>query len=178
MTNQRQSIVAVCAPGAPSAEEASAAEVVGRALAERGAILVCGGLGGAMAAACRGAKAAGGMTIGILPGTDPTAANPWIDVPICTGLGQARNVIVVASGQATIAIGGGIGTLSEIAFGLRLGRPVILLGGWAPILDTEQARRIIEAQEGSLRIVISPTEAVDLAFSEIQESQRPASSTT
>ena len=84
-----------------------------------------------MAAACRGAKEAGGVTIGIIPGYDDRAANPWVDHVICTGLGQARNTLVAATGQALIAVGGGWGTLSEIALGLRLGRPVVLLGGWA-----------------------------------------------
>jgi len=167
MTNQRQPLVSVCAPGDPSVEEGAAAEAVGRALAERGAVLVCGGLGGAMAASCRGAKAAGGATIGILPGSDPTAANRWIDFPICTGLGQSRNVIVAASGQALIAVGGGIGTLSEIAFGLRLGRPVILLGGWAASLDSETARRQIATHGGQLAIASTPQEAVDRALAAI-----------
>ena len=93
-----------------------------------------------MAAACRGAKEAGGVTIGIIPGYDDRAANPWVEHVICTGLGQARNVLVAATGQALIAVGGGWGTLSEIALGLRLGRPVVLLGGWADLLSTDEVR--------------------------------------
>ena len=93
-----------------------------------------------MAAACRGAKEGGGVTIGIIPGYDDRAANPWVDHVICTGIGQARNALVVATGQAVIATGGGSGTLSEIALALRLGRTVILLGGWSAMLDGEEGR--------------------------------------
>ena len=120
--------IAVCAPGTASDDELLLAGAVGRLLAERGCTLVCGGLGGAMAAASRGAKEAGGVTIGIIPGYDDRAANPWIDHVICTGLGQARNALVVATGQAVIAVGGGWGTLSEIALARRLERPVVAFG--------------------------------------------------
>jgi uncharacterized protein (TIGR00725 family) len=101
--------IAVCAPGEASDEELVLAGAVGRLVAERGCTLVCGGLGGAMAAACRGAQEAGGVTIGIIPGYDDRAANPWVEHVICTGLGQARNALVAATGQALIAIGGGWG---------------------------------------------------------------------
>lgn len=106
------------------------AETVGAALGAAGATLVCGGLGGAMAAACRGAKSAGGLTVGILPGTDVSAANPWVDVAIATGLGEARNALVVGSAAVVIAIGGEYGTLSEIALALRAGVPVIGVDTW------------------------------------------------
>jgi uncharacterized protein (TIGR00725 family) len=106
------------------------AEVVGVGLAAAGAVLVCGGLGGVMEAACRGAKSAGGLTVGLLPGLDPKAANPWVDVIIPTGLGEARNLLVVRSAAAVIAIDGEYGTLSEIAFALRMGTPVVGLGTW------------------------------------------------
>jgi uncharacterized protein (TIGR00725 family) len=162
--------VAVCAPGEPSPAELDAAERVGRALAARGCVLVCGGLGGAMAAACRGAKAAGGTTIGILPGTDPAAANPWVDHAVCTGLGQARNAVLAATGQALIAVGGGVGTLSEIALGLRLGRPVVLLGGWAPVLATPAATDLIRSSPGRLAIASTPDEAVELALAAVAAS--------
>lgn len=109
---------------------AAAAESVGRGLAEAGAIVICGGLGGVMEAACRGAKDAGGLTIGILPGEDPTVANPFVDVPIATGLGTARNAIVVKSANAVIAIAGRFGTLSEIALALNHNIPVIGLDTW------------------------------------------------
>ena len=100
-------------------------------MAESGAVLVCGGRGGVMEAACRGAKAAGGLTIGILPGVDRGGANAFVDVPIVTGMGEARNAIVARTAQAVIAIGGSYGTLSEIAFALRFGVPVVGLGTWA-----------------------------------------------
>jgi uncharacterized protein (TIGR00725 family) len=103
---------------------------VGRALGERGVALVCGGLGGVMEAACRGAKEAGGATIGILPGSDRAAANEFVDVAIPTGFGEARNVLVVRAADAVIAVGGGHGTLSEIAFALKAGKRVVGLGTW------------------------------------------------
>jgi uncharacterized protein (TIGR00725 family) len=103
---------------------------VGRLIARAGALLVCGGLGGVMEAACRGAKAEGGATLGILPGGDRRDANRWVDVAIPTGLGEARNVLVVRAADALIAIGGEFGTLSEIAFALKAGKPVIGFGTW------------------------------------------------
>jgi len=108
-----------------------AAEAVGRALAEAGAVLICGGRGGVMEAACRGAKTAGGITIGILPGTDRREANPYVDIPIVTGIGVARNAIIARTAQAAVAVGGSYGTLSEIAFALAFGVPVVGLGTWA-----------------------------------------------
>jgi uncharacterized protein (TIGR00725 family) len=109
---------------------AEAAAAVGTALACAGAIVVCGGLGGVMEAVCRGAKSAGGLTVGVLPGRDPTAANPWVDVVIATGLGEARNALVVGSAAAVIAVDGEYGTLSELALALHAGIPVIGLGTW------------------------------------------------
>ena len=109
---------------------AAMAAAVGAALATAGAIVVCGGLGGVMEAVCRGAKSAGGLTVGILPGRDPAAANRWVDVVIATGLGEARNALVVGSAAAVIAIEGEYGTLSEIALALRAGIPVVGLGTW------------------------------------------------
>jgi len=103
---------------------------VGRELGSRGVVLVCGGLGGVMEAACRGAKEAGGTTVGILPGTDRSDANEFVDVPIATGLGEGRNAILVRSAEALIAIGGGCGTLPEIALALRRGNRVVGLGTW------------------------------------------------
>jgi uncharacterized protein (TIGR00725 family) len=123
-------IVAVIGDGSCSTETASLAEEVGRLVAQNRATLVCGGLGGVMEAACRGAKSAGGLTIGVLPGRSRGDANPYVDIPIVTGLGEARNVIVVSSGQSVIAIRGGFGTLSEIAHALKLGIPVVGLGSW------------------------------------------------
>jgi len=122
--------VAVIGSGRATAEEATAAEAVGRALAEGGAVLVCGGRGGVMEAACRGAKAGGGLTIGILPGARRDEAHPYVDIPIVTGIGVARNAIIARTAQAAVAVGGSYGTLSEIAFALAFGVPVVGLGTW------------------------------------------------
>jgi uncharacterized protein (TIGR00725 family) len=108
----------------------AAAEEVGRRLAEAGITVVCGGLGGVMDAVARGAAEAGGMVIGIVPGVDPADANPHCTHVVATGIGHARNLAVVASGDAVIAIGGEWGTLSEIAFARRLGRPVVAFQTW------------------------------------------------
>jgi uncharacterized protein (TIGR00725 family) len=122
--------VAVIGDGFCSADTSLLAEEVGRLLAEKGAAVVCGGLGGVMEAACRGAKSAGGLTIGILPGTSRRDANPYVDIPIVTGMREARNVIVVSSAQSVIAVCGSFGTLSEIAHALKLGIPVVGLRSW------------------------------------------------
>jgi uncharacterized protein (TIGR00725 family) len=123
--------VAVVGPGdGASAEELEAAEEVGRLLAENGAVLVCGGLGGVMEAACRGARSAGGLTLGILPGRDRRDANPHVEVAVPTGLGEARNALVVRAADAVVAIGGAYGTLSEIALALKTGTPVVGLRTW------------------------------------------------
>jgi uncharacterized protein (TIGR00725 family) len=114
------------------------AESVGAALAASGAVLVCGGLGGVMAGACRGAKSAGGLTVGLLPGRLSSEANPWVDVVIPTGLAEARNALVVLSASAVIAVGGEYGTLSEIALALRSGIPVIGVGTWSITRPTGQ----------------------------------------
>ena len=153
--------------GEPTDEIANLAEQVGHGLASRGITLVCGGLGGVMEAACRGAKSAGGTTIGILPGSDPSTANQWVDIPICTGLSYARNVIVVRSGRAAIAVGGAYGTLSEIGHALAEDIPVIGLRTWEIARDRrvddgivvasdpeDAVRRAVEA--ASLRTFASP----------------------
>jgi uncharacterized protein (TIGR00725 family) len=106
------------------------AEAVGRELAVRGAVVICGGLGGAMAAACRGAASAGGVSVGLLPGADRAEANEWLSVAIPTGMGELRNGLVARAGDAMIAVDGGYGTLSEMGFALKLGRPVVGLGTW------------------------------------------------
>jgi uncharacterized protein (TIGR00725 family) len=131
-------------------EHEQAAEEVGRLVAERGCTVVCGGRGEVMAAAARGAKRAGGTTIGILPGETRAEANEWIDHVVVTGIGHARNLAVAASGDAVIAVGGSYGTLAEIAFALRLGRRVVILEpGWEV--------------DGALR-ASTPAEAVELAL--------------
>ena len=126
-------------------EHEEPAEAVGRLLAEGGATVVTGGLGEVMAAAARGAKSAGGTTIGILPGETRAAGNPWLDHVVVTGIGHGRNLAVVASGDAVIAVGGRYGTLAEIGFALTLGRPVVVLEpGWE-VEGTQRAQTPAEA---------------------------------
>jgi uncharacterized protein (TIGR00725 family) len=122
--------IGVIGAGTCDDSQATLAEEAGRLVARAGALLVCGGLGGVMAAACRGAKSAGGMTVGLLPGLDRDDANEWIDVAVPTGLGEARNVLVVRAADALIAIGGEFGTLSEIGFALKAGKRVVGLATW------------------------------------------------
>jgi uncharacterized protein (TIGR00725 family) len=123
------------------------AEEVGRELASRGCIVVCGGLGGVMEAACRGAKEAGGTTVGILPGSDRAAANRWVDLALPSGLGEARNALVVRAADALVAVGGGFGTLSEIALALKAGKRVVGLDTWEieAIVTASSAREAVEA---------------------------------
>lgn len=128
-------------------EHEAAAEEVGRLLAERRCTVVTGGLGEVMAAAHRGAKSAGGTTIAILPGEAHTDANPWADHVVVTGIGHARNLAVAASGHAVIAVGGSFGTLAEIAFALRLGRPVVVLGDGPVVEGVPRAPTPAEAVE-------------------------------
>ena len=146
-------IISVIGESQTTPEVALLAEQVGRELASRGATVACGGLGGVMEAVCKGAKSADGTTIGILPGNDPGDANRWVDLPICTGLGYARNVIIVKTGRAVIAIGGAYGTLSEIGHALGDGIPVIGLGTWALARHGREDGAIIPAD--------GPVDAVD-----------------
>ena len=155
-----RTVIAVVGAGRCDADTARVAEAVGRELGRRGITLVCGGLGGVMEAACRGARQAGGHTIGILPGDDPRAANAYVEFAIPTGLGEARNLIVVRCGQAVIAVAGEYGTLSEIALALKIGRPVIGLNTWQLVKDGREDRAIIPAH--------SPEEAVELALRAIE----------
>jgi uncharacterized protein (TIGR00725 family) len=136
---------------------AALAASVGREIARRDAILVCGGRGGVMEAACRGAKGEGGLTVGILPGTDRREANAYVDVPIATGLGEARNAVVVRSADAVVAVSGGYGTLAEIGLALKMGRPVVGLGTW----DLARAGR----PDGGVVPAGTPVQAVELALS-------------
>ncbi|MFH0916845.1 MAG: TIGR00725 family protein [bacterium] len=122
--------ISVIGGGRCGAAQYALAEEVGRLVAREGATLVCGGLAGVMEAAARGAKEAGGTTIGILPGHDRAPANPYLDHVLTTGMGHARNLAVVSSGDAVIAIGGEYGTLSEIGLAAKIGRPVVILAGW------------------------------------------------
>jgi uncharacterized protein (TIGR00725 family) len=139
--------IAVVGSGRADEREIAEAEAVGHGLASAGAIVVCGALGGVMAAACRGAKAAGGTTIGILPGADRAAANQWVDFAIPTGLGEARNALVVRAADALVAVGGEYGTLSEIALALKAGKPVVGLGTWRLDREPDPIRRAGDAAE-------------------------------
>lgn len=158
MTNNKR-FVAIIGGGQCSREEARLAEEVGRELAEQGAILVCGGLGGVMEAACKGASSEGGLTIGILPGDSRRPANRYVQIPIVTGMGYARNLAVVKSAQAVIAIGGNYGTLSEISHALQSGIPVIGLNTWSLSRNNRQDNSIILAQ--------NPADAVSKALNAI-----------
>ena len=149
-------IIAVIGSSEANEELVGLATEVGYELAQNGVIIVCGGLGGVMKAACKGAKQAGGMTIGILPGNDPESANEFVDIPICTGMGYARNVIVVKTGLSVIAVGGAYGTLSEIGHALGDNIPVIGLRTW----DFNQDNLDNEL----FTVAITPSEAVKLAI--------------
>jgi uncharacterized protein (TIGR00725 family) len=145
MKKDKNIFIAVIGGSDCSAEEASLAEEVGREVARVGAVLVCGGLGGVMEAACRGATREGGLTIGILPGDNRQTANPYVRIPIVTGIGYARNVAVVKSAQAVIAIDGSYGTLSEISHALQSGIPVIGLNTWSLSINGQSDDSIIPA---------------------------------
>ncbi|RMF60800.1 MAG: TIGR00725 family protein [Calditrichaeota bacterium] len=153
----RTRVIGVIGGSTCSAEVARQAERVGELIASRGAYLICGGLFGVMEAACRGAKAQEGTTIGVLPGSDKSAANQFVDIALPTGLGLARNLIIVRSSDAVIAIDGSYGTLSEISFCLQLGVPLVGLGTW----DVDP--KIIRAE--------TPEAAVDRAFEALDEDE-------
>ena len=148
--------IAVVGTGEDAPELVELARSVGREVARSGAVVVCGGLGGVMAGACRGAAEAAGRTVAILPGSDPSAANPWAEVVVATGLGHARNVLVVQSADAVVALPGSFGTLSEVALALKTGRPVVGLGAWGEFPDVVLAQTPREAVEQALRLASSP----------------------
>ena len=150
----RKSIIGVIGAGNASRDLDSAYQV-GRLIAEKGAVLVCGGLGGVMEAASRGCVEAGGDVLGILPGNSPQSANPYVTLPIITDMGHARNVIIAQTASALIAIEGEYGTLSEIAISLKLRKPVVQLGRWSQLATTYQAD--------------TPAQAVAMAFSAIEK---------
>jgi len=141
--------IGVIGGSSPSPRHRKIAFEVGRLIAEKKAILVCGGLSGVMEAAARGAKSAGGWTVGILPGTSPGEANPYIDIPVATGIGYARNALVAMNADALIAVDGHYGTLTEIAYGRIYGKRVIGLGTWE-ILGVEKA----ETPEEAVRLAL------------------------
>ena len=148
--------IAVVGAGRTDPTTDALAEEVGRLLAEAGAVVVCGGLEGVMEAACRGAKAAGGLTVGILPGTAREAANAYVDVALPTGLGEARNALVVRAADAVIAVGGEFGTLSEIALALKVGTAVVGLRTWELARDGRSVDAVHPAT--------GPTDAVAVAL--------------
>ncbi len=160
MTDKKR-FVAVIGGAQASQQEIRLAEEVGRKLAKKGVVLVCGGLGGVMEAACRGASSGGGLTIGILPGENRRAANSYVQIPIVTGIGYARNVAVVKSAQAVIAVGGSYGTLSEIGHALQSGIPVVGLGTWSLSKNGKTNGSIVSAQNSA--------EAVDMALELISD---------
>jgi len=157
----KQKFIAVIGASQASASELKMAEAVGREIAREGAALVCGGMGGVMEAACKGASQEGGTTIGILPGDNRLNANEYVQIPIVTGIGYARNVAVVKTAQAVIAIGGSYGTLSEIGHALQSGVPVIGLETWNISRKGKDRCPIIEVK--------TPAEAVAKALELIGE---------
>lgn len=141
----------------------NAAYEIGREIGRNNCTLICGGLSGIMEYACKGAKEENGLTIGILPGTDPASANRYVDIPIVTGIGYARNIIVVLSSDVIIAIDGSYGTLSEIAYALQFKKPIIGLYTWDFQYELEEKIPIIRAD--------SPKSAVSLAISILHSSK-------
>jgi uncharacterized protein (TIGR00725 family) len=148
--------VGVAGASQPGPSLLGQAERLGRRLAEGGAVLVCGGGPGVMEAVCRGAQAAGGTTVGLLPGLDRAEGNPYLTVALPTGLGQGRNLLLVRSSDALVAVGGGFGTLSEIALALRTGTPVIGLATWSLQLDAKAV--------DAFPVAVDPDAAADMAL--------------
>ncbi len=159
---QNRKRVAVIGPGEADPATLSLAADVGAQLAQREAILVCGGLGGCMAAAAVAARALGGTTVGVLPGYEASAANDGIEIPLPTGLGEARNVVVVASADAVIAVGGAAGTLSEIALALKLGRRVVGLQTWQLRAPDGSTPPILKARDAAEAVELALDDALDL----------------
>jgi hypothetical protein len=155
--------ISVIGVGQPDTTTQTLAYEVGKLVAERGAILVCGGLGGVMDSVAKGAKEAGGLTVGILPGETRLGASRYLDVSIPTGMGQARNALVVLSGDGVIAIGAGYGTLSEIGFALKMGKPIVGLATWEiskeaqPIKDLIKCSTAKEAVDKIFKLILQRT---------------------
>lgn len=150
MTKRKSLQIAVIGSSESAPDSINLALEVGKIVAEKGAVLICGGLGGTMEAAARGAKEKGGLTIGVLPNYDREAANPFIDVALPTGLGHARNVVVAASGDLVIALPGSHGTRSEIAVAMILGKPVFGIRAWGEISGVRQLNSAEELDEALL----------------------------
>jgi uncharacterized protein (TIGR00725 family) len=155
MQKTKSIYIGVIGAGDCSEDVYELAEEVGERIAKAGAVLVCGGLGGVMEATSKGAKKQGGITIGILPGIEKSHANPYIDFPIVTGLGEGRNLLVIRNSDAVIALPGEFGTLSEIAFALRLGKPVIGLSTW----DVSEKIIKVKNAEEAVRIALDRAKA-------------------
>ncbi|MFQ5905984.1 MAG: TIGR00725 family protein [bacterium] len=153
MASGRKKAIGVIGASSCPQKIAEIAERVGEEIARRGAVLVCGGLGGVMEAACQGAKKEGGTTVGVIPYREVDRANDFVDVVIATGMGEARNAVIINSSDGLIAISGKYGTLSEIAFGLKSGKPIVGMSTWH--ID-ERIRRVDD-----------PVKAVDLIFRKI-----------
>jgi len=149
----RKPIIAVIGAGSCNEEIYKLAEEVGREIAIRGGIVVCGGLFGVMEACCRGAKSSGGLTIGVLPGISIDDANDYVDIPIATGMGIARNAIIAQTGRVAIAVAGEYGTLSEIGIFLKLGKPVVGLRTWNFTKDIILAETAIQAVDEAFKMI-------------------------
>lgn len=158
---RNKTFISVCCAACPSEQEEKLAYEVGKEIGSRGAVLVCGGMGGSMESACRGAKKSGGMTIGILPTYEKESANRWVDIIIPTGLGHARNNLVAATGDAVIGVGGSWGTLSELAIAMRMKKPVVVIGGWTVESESAPGERF--------RTAGSAKEAVEMVMGEIKK---------
>ncbi|TET51872.1 MAG: TIGR00725 family protein [Anaerolineales bacterium] len=167
MDHQRPIIIGVIGGRRATSAEEQAAQVVGERIAQAGAVLICGGCLGVMEASCRGAKDGGGLTIGVLPGNSREAANPYVDLPIVTGIGEARNSIIARTAHAVVAIGGSYGTLSEIAYSVAFGTPVVGLGTWHMEREGHAPSPIVRAA--------TPEEAAKRALELAQERQDAAS---
>lgn len=157
--------IAVVGAGEAGDDIQNLAEAVGREVGAGGAVLICGGLGGVMAAACRGAKDAGGVTVGVLPGDRREDANPWVDVAVPTGMGEMRNALVVRTADVVVAVHGEYGTLVEIAYALKAGTPVVGIRTWELATADGPVDDIV--------VVADPVEAVSTAF-RLGEEQRAA----
>jgi uncharacterized protein (TIGR00725 family) len=153
---ERRKLVSIIGGADCSENEFEIAEEVGYLLGKEGVVILCGGRGGVMEAACQGAQKAGGITVGILPGQDPSAGNPYLDIAMPTGMGHSRNSLVAQAAGVVIAIGGGYGTLSEIGIALKTGRVVIGIGTWEAIDKSGKVITILQARDAQT--------AVDLAM--------------
>lgn len=150
---RRAPMIAVCGGGTADDATAALAEAVGYELARASAVVVCGGLGGVMEHACAGAKRGGGLTVGIVPGTQTRDANRFVDVPIASGMAVGRNAVIVQTADAVIALPGSYGTLSEIALALQAGKPVATIGTWCPIPGVIVYQTALEAVRETLRAI-------------------------